>query len=225
LLIASPEELDGRTTTATNLAISLAASGAKVVLVDADLRYSPDEQAGSEPARRGLTDVLSGRWAPHEALVETIIPGLRMLPAGRSVENGADLLEPSRLQRTLNTLLENADFVIIDSGPLLETSDAAAFAAIVDSAIIVVDLRHTTRAVLSRAVRLLRSFDVKLLGSVANFAAGGKRKRRSLRYESLSLLAPAPATTTGSTPASHEPQLRQPVTTYDRPPETESAQT
>lgn len=230
LLIASPEELDGRTTTATNLAISLAASGSKVVLVDADLRYSPTD-AGAEPARRGLTDVLSGRWAPHEALVETIIPGMRMLPAGRSVENGADLLEPAKLQRTLTALLENADFVIIDSGPLLETSDAAAFASVVDSAIIVVDLRHTTRAVLTKAVRMLRSYDAKPLGTVANFAIGGKRKRRSLRYESLSLLAPPPAPSSsatgsaGSTPATHEPQVRQAFTTYDRPPETESAQT
>jgi polysaccharide biosynthesis transport protein len=213
LLIASPEELDGRTTTATNLAISLAASGAKVVLIDADLRYSPGDPGGSsEPARRGLTDVLGGRWTPHEALVETIIPGLRMLPAGRSVENGADLLEPSKLQRTLNALLENADFVIVDSGPLLETSDAAAFASVVDSAIVVVDLRHTTRAVLSKAVRVLRSFDAKPLGAVANFAAGGKRKRRSLRYESLSLLAPAAPTTSsgsnGSVPESQEAQAQ-----------------
>ncbi|WP_460521451.1 tyrosine-protein kinase domain-containing protein [Flindersiella endophytica] len=236
LLIASPEELDGRTTTATNLAISLAVSGAKVVLIDADLRYSPADPTGTEPARRGLTDVLGGRWAPHEALVETIIPGLRMLPAGRSVENGADLLEPSKLQRTLSALLENADFVIVDSGPLLETSDAAAFASVVDSAIIVVDLRHTTRAVLSKAVRVLRSFDAKPLGAVANFAAGGKRKRRSLRYESLSLLAPPPpATATTSSPSStdgaaetsaaaHEPQFRQPVSAYDRPSESENAQ-
>lgn len=214
VLIASPEELDGRTTTATNLAISLAASGAKVVLVDADLRYSPADQSSTEPARRGLTDVLSGRCTPQEALVDTIIPGLRMLMAGRSVENGADLLEPARLQRTLQALLESADYVIVDSGPLLETSDAAAFSAVVDSAVVVVDLRHTTRTVLSKAVRVLRSFDVKPLGAVANFAAGGKHKRRSVRYESLSLLAPRPS---ASPPA--------PASNHERQPQVESART
>lgn len=148
LLIASPDEREGRSTTAVDLAASLALSGARVVLVDEGARFD-------------------------EELLDTVVPGLRMLRADGTERS--ELPAPGRLAQQLNELRASADYVIVDSGPMSTTTDAMTFASVVDLVVVVVDGRRTTRTRLATAVRELRACGATPAGAVMTVPARERR--------------------------------------------------
>lgn len=145
ILLTSASSADGRTTAAVNLGFAFAEAGHRVVLVDLDLR-KPElcPTAGISPGR-GLTPLLEGDPDLTNMLVESSgTPGLYVLPA---VEGDAVALErvTRQLPELLSQALELADYVIIDTPPLGEVSDALRIAAQVDDVVIVARPRHTSR--------------------------------------------------------------------------------
>jgi capsular exopolysaccharide synthesis family protein len=146
LLITSAIRGEGKTMTSANLAITLAAAGARVILVDGDLRRPMVGNVfATKPGPGSLAAVLLGRIDPVDALVPApgYGEGLRLLLSGS--ERPVDLLDPPRIASLLEQLSREADVVILDSSPLTEFADSFALADAVDSVVVVTRLGHTRR--------------------------------------------------------------------------------
>lgn len=169
LLVTSAVPLEGKTTTAANLAVVMAQAGKKVVLVDADLRRPTLHDAFDVRREPGLTDLLvAERLRPSEALIETHIDGLRLLPSGTLPPNPAELLGSERMKRVLAQLEEEADVVILDSPPVLAVADASIVASRSSGVLLVVDAGKTRCEACRQGKEALEKAGGRLLGVVLN---------------------------------------------------------
>jgi capsular exopolysaccharide synthesis family protein len=169
VLVTSPAASEGKTVTAANLAIVLAQSGDRVLLVGADLRRPRMHELFGAPRAPGLTTVLVGDMAPEEAVYAIDeVRGLHLLPSGPPPPNPAELLESARCQETFSALAARYDIVVIDSPPLLPVTDAQVLARRADAVLLVVAYRETSRRGLGRAIELLGQVDAPVVGTVLN---------------------------------------------------------
>ena len=165
-VITSSVPGEGKSTTAANIAISLAETGAKVALIDGDLRLPRvAEYMGIEGAV-GLTDVLIGRAELTDVMQKWGRGQLFVLPSGRIPPNPSELLGSGNMARLLETLTSKFDYVIIDAPPLLLVTDAALLSKLAGGAILVAASGRTKRAEMSGAVRALEHVGSRLLGVV-----------------------------------------------------------
>jgi capsular exopolysaccharide synthesis family protein len=168
LAVSSPAAGDGKTTTAINLAATLAQSpGARVLLVDADLRRpSVAASLGLEAAGPGLAGaIVDARLDVGEVVCPTAF-GFSVLPAGSLTGNPYSLLESPRMARLLEELRAAYDFVVVDTPPLLLVPDCRLIAQWVDGFVIVVAADRTPRRLLAQALDMMDP--AKLAGIVFN---------------------------------------------------------
>jgi polysaccharide biosynthesis transport protein len=196
LLITSPDDNDGKTTTAANLAMALAQDGQRVVLVDADLRKAGLSKLLNTADGIGLTDVITGKVDVQAALQDYrgMFP---VLPAGQLPPNPSEMLGSERMAAILAELTETADIVIIDAAPVLPVTDAVVLSAAVDGTAVVVRHAHSERNHVAEAGRRLAGVGAHVVGFIFNGAP-----RPSEEYSS------APATSSVRVLA-HEPFLSQ----------------
>ncbi|GAA3203523.1 polysaccharide biosynthesis tyrosine autokinase [Microbacterium terregens] len=168
IVVTSPLPGDGKSTLAGNLAVSLAAAGQKVILVDADLRRPMVASLFGLPEGAGLTDILAGR-AQIADVRHTVDPSgnLVVIAAGRIPPNPSEVLGSNRMRDLIRSLGESA-LVIIDSPPLLPVTDAAILANLADGALIVVSAGKTTYDMLHKATANLEKASARALGIVLN---------------------------------------------------------
>lgn len=180
ILVCSPHSGEGKTYCATNLAIALAAErGLEVLLVDADVvNPSVCDRLGIDPDE-GLMDALADpAIKPEELVIETDIPGLFVLPAGRATVLDAEYLASARTAEVLDRLTVGAPdrILIFDTPPALAASPAAELAQHVGQALLVVRADDTSRAALEDARQLLSACsDIKLLLNAARYSPSGRR--------------------------------------------------
>lgn len=161
---ALPEE--GKTTTAANLAITIAQSGARVVVVDADLRRPRlAEQLGLEGAV-GLSDVLIGRVPLADALQQWGRVPLHVLPAGALPPNPSELLGSHAMAMVVRSLESQFDAVLFDAPPLLPVTDGAVLAKQTRGALLLVAAGRTRRDEFVGAIRAIENVDARLSGVV-----------------------------------------------------------
>ncbi len=168
LLVTSPGVQEGKTVAASNLAISLANAGEKVLLVDADLLHPSLHQLYGLPGNSGLTQILQGLSAAADVVQQSAIANLALVPAGPVVANPGELLRSPRLTEFLLQARSDYDTVVLDSSPLLRVTDPTLLAALVDGTTLVVRQGLTKRRDGERAVKLLRSLGTPLLGVLLN---------------------------------------------------------
>lgn len=168
IVVTSPIPGDGKSTIAANLAVSIAAAGENVVLIDADLRRPMVASLFDLPEGAGLTDVLTAR-AEIADVAHTVGVGnnLVVIGAGRIPPNPSEVLGSLKMRELIQTLATNA-FVIIDSPPLLPVTDAAVLATNADGAIVVVSAGKTTYDMLHKALDNLEKARARALGVVLN---------------------------------------------------------
>ena len=179
---AMPQE--GKTTVTTNLAVVLASAGRRVVLVDCDFRRPMVHRVfGLSPAV-GVTSVLADEVPLEEALQAVAdVPGLRVLAAGPMPPDPADLAGSQRLSHLLFELQSQADFILLDSPPVLPVTDATLLALWVDATITVVRAGSTRRNQLREALDLLRQARAPVMGTVLNGAAVGDSYAAGYYYQ------------------------------------------
>jgi polysaccharide biosynthesis transport protein len=169
LQVTSPRSQDGKTTTATNLAVALSRAGQRVILVDCDLRRPRVHEFFEFSSAIGFTSVLVGEAAVTNAV--QAVPGLerlRVLPSGPTPPDPSELLSSQRTADLLVALREAADVVILDTPPVLPVSDALVLADSIDAVMLVVSARSTTKKEAQRAYELLSQVDAPLIGVVLN---------------------------------------------------------
>lgn len=157
---------EGKSTTTSNLAIALAETGARVAVIDGDLRRpSIAEYMGLEGAV-GLTDVLIGRATLGDTLQKWGRNELYVLPAGRIPPNPSELLGSAAMSKLIAELGKNFNFVLIDAPPLLPVTDAAVLSKFTTGAIVIVAAGRTKRTELAAALRSFEHIESKVLGAV-----------------------------------------------------------
>ena len=166
--VSSPEPGDGKSTFISNLAIALAQSGKRVLLVDADLRRPTIHRLFHARQDIGTTDVLSGEIQLINAVQECPVQNLWLLTAGFSPSNPAETLSSPRFDALLAEARREFDFVLVDSPPLLVVSDPCIVASRTDGLLLVVRTHKNTRLALRQTNQLLRQHDIELFGVVAN---------------------------------------------------------
>ena len=168
LQITSPSAGDGKSTLAANLAICMAQSGQRVLLIDADLRQPRLHQVFGVSADRGLSSVISGNGEAGETVLESGVAGLRLMPCGPLPSNPAELLTSPRFAELLTQMRTLYDFVLIDTPPLLDVTDPAVVAPRVDGVLLAIRPRHCTRPSAERAHEILTTLGARLVGVVVN---------------------------------------------------------
>lgn len=178
LLVTSPDVGAGKTVTASNLAVALAQGGREVVLIDADLRRPRLHSMFGTDGSIGLADMLERpedwldmhRSAWHLPPFATRVPNLSLIPAGNPSIPPSELLEAKAFLALLDVLRAEFDVVVLDSPPVLVTTDALLLAQLADATMMVVAAEQTDRRSLERARRLLNSVGVDIAGTVLNKA-------------------------------------------------------
>lgn len=166
--ISSPEPGDGKTTSASNLAIAMAQSGKRVLLIDADLRRPTVHSLFNLRRDVGLTDVLRHEIQLVNAVQKTAIEGLEILVAGQIPDKPAELLSRTHFELIVAEAEREYDYVIIDSPPVLAVSDPCIIAPATDGLLLVIRMRKNRKASLKRVEEMLAAHSVRLLGVVAN---------------------------------------------------------
>jgi len=170
IMLTSSHPGEGKTTTAINLAITMTQMGHRVLLVDADLRKPRIHRALGVPNAKGASSFLSGNCEINDAVVETNIPGLWILPSGPIPPNPSELLESSRLQELLKMTGGPGGFahIIFDSPPLLSFADSSILSTRVDAIVLIVWGGRTNRDLAIRGREKLTQGRARLIGAVIN---------------------------------------------------------
>jgi polysaccharide biosynthesis transport protein len=168
IVISSSIPGEGKSTMAINLAVSLADTGARVILVDADLRRpSIADYAGIEGGV-GLTTVLIGRADVEDVVQPLGTTTLDLLPAGQIPPNPSELLGSPAMTGLLHRLTTSYDMVLLDSPPLLPVTDAAVLSKLAGGALVVVGGDRIHRAQLQETLGSLQTAGAHVLGIVLN---------------------------------------------------------
>ena len=179
--ITSALPSEGKTTTSANLAVALAWAGKRVVLVDSDLRRPRLHELFGLPNERGLTTVLLGDVSLADAV--TPVPGerrLALLASGEVPPNPAELHVIGTYAEVIAALRAEADYVIVDTPPVLPVADARIASALVDVTLLVVAANASAEKDIRRALELLQQVEAQVAGTVLNNIPS--RGRYSLSY-------------------------------------------
>lgn len=171
IVVTSAAPAEGKTTTAANLAIAMADAGARVALVDADLRDPEVSTYLKIDAGVGLTDVLRGRAELGDALRRWGSEDLHVLRAGPSAPNPSELLGSPAMARLLEQLETDFDVVLLDTPPLLAVTDGAVLAKRAGAVILVAAAGATTRHELAGALGALQRVGAHVAGVVLTMVA------------------------------------------------------
>ncbi len=169
MLITSSLPGEGKSSTSVNYAIVLAQNGAKVLLVDADLRRPTLDKILGVPSSAGLTDWMIDRGGP-ESILQPVpeLPNLHFIPAGRSITFPSEALASLKLRGLLEQWEKEYDNVLVDSAPLLTVSDSLPLASWVDSVILVARAGKTPVKALVRVKAILKRAHARIAGVLLN---------------------------------------------------------
>jgi non-specific protein-tyrosine kinase len=233
VLVTSPNERDGKTSIAANLAVAAALTGRRVCVVSGDLRRPKLHTAFDVSNAVGFTSVLLGSASVDQAVIPSpTVPNLRILPAGPSPPNPAEILASNAARALFRGLTHGASLVVLDGPPVLPVADSLELARIADGVLLVARSGVTSGRQLRRTVALLEQVDAEIVGVVLNGvghtehgryyshdATKGSSSRHgrgttktappgSVRYEDAALLARQPLPRHGGGDDAHEDPVR-----------------
>lgn len=177
LAVTSAVTGEGKTLTAINLAVSMAATGRKkVVLVDLDLRKASIARMLGMAKGPGLSEYLFGSIPKEEIVRSSSLPGLSIIPGGMTVAHPTDMLAGDKFRSFLRELRTQYDLVILDTPPVIPVPDAVTIAEQVDAFILLFRLQHTPHHMFRQSLDDLG--DRKIMGVVLN----GEEKKSDKYY-------------------------------------------
>jgi non-specific protein-tyrosine kinase len=170
LMITSAEPGEGKSTITTQLAIALAQSGKKVIVVDCDFHIPKQHKLHEMSNIVGLSTVLSHQANIAEAMQVTRFPGLHVLTSGPLPPNPAKLLGTPLMKSMVVWLSQQYDLVLLDTPALLAVADTALLASVVDGVVFVARRNHTREDSVREACRQLVDLQAPMIGLVVNEA-------------------------------------------------------
>ncbi len=171
LVITSPGPGEGKSATASNLAVAFARQGTRVLLVDCDLRRPVLHDVFGLPLEPGVADVLRGEVSLEDVLVSSEVENLTIIPGGAYSAGPAELLGSFKMEDVLATLTQSFECVILDCPPILPVTDAAVVAAKSEGTVLVARADSTHLGALERANGQLENVRARVLGVVINMVS------------------------------------------------------
>jgi capsular exopolysaccharide synthesis family protein len=168
VLVTSPERGDGKSTTASNLAIAMAQAGLRTLLVDADLRAAVQHKLFEVPNTSGLSDIIARGVSFEHAVRPTEVAGLSLLPSGTPTPAPAEITNGQAFGKLLQQLEQAYDLIVIDSPPLLAVADARILGAQAGLTILTLRAEKSTRQEVMQACQQLHAVGSSILGVVLN---------------------------------------------------------
>jgi succinoglycan biosynthesis transport protein ExoP len=183
LVVASSGPGEGKSTTALNLSMAMAADGRKVILVDTDLRRPTIHKLLELPGIPGLTDVLLGEAKLDDVIIENKeIPNLSVITSGITPPNPSELLGSRRFRNIVDQLLQRCDLVVFDTPPTLVAADASVLASQSDGTLLVVETGGTKNASAVRTLQMLQRARANVLGVCYNKIETSRNKHHHYYY-------------------------------------------
>ncbi|MBE7048594.1 MAG: CpsD/CapB family tyrosine-protein kinase [Ruminococcaceae bacterium] len=168
ILITSASVAEGKTTTSTNLAIAFAQAGARVLIIDADMRRPKVHRYLKLRNDKGLTEYLGGFNTLDEVIQHSDYSGVDCVTAGRIPPNPSELLMSYSMQVLLDTCADSYDYIFVDSPPVNTVADPISIARLMTGAIFVVRNNQTRAEELLQAMESLKISEIKILGYILN---------------------------------------------------------
>src|SRR5438874_282874 len=168
-LVTSAVPNEGKSTVSANLAITMALSGAKTLLIDCDLRRGALRETFGITSKIGFSEVLKKEVNWREVVVPTACPTLFVLPRGKTLSQPSEHLLRESTDALLREIYEFYDYVIIDSSPLLAADGTTSLAPKIDATLFVVRLSYTSARLTKKALELLYGRQVNIPGVILNF--------------------------------------------------------
>ena len=168
IVVTSPSPQDGKTTTATNLAVTFAQQGLKVLLADCDLRRGRLHNVFRVAREPGMTQLLAGQNKAAEVIQPSGVPGMSFISAGTFPPNPSELLGSARTKQILAELGTQFDIIILDTPPVHVAGDALILGTIADGVILVLRAGNTERAAAQHAMTRLSNVGARVVGAVLN---------------------------------------------------------
>ncbi|MCB1226930.1 MAG: polysaccharide biosynthesis tyrosine autokinase [Verrucomicrobiales bacterium] len=184
ILVTSAVPNEGKTTVTTNLAITMALSGARVLLADCDLRRGGVNELFKIPASPGLSDALRGNLHWRDAVQETSTRNLDVLPRGEVYDQTSEMLLSRGAEEIVREMADEYDYVIFDSAPVLVADDTASFAPKLDTVLFVVRLSSTMARLSGKAMDLLYDRQVNVGGVILNRSSSNLKEYTYYNYAS-----------------------------------------
>jgi capsular exopolysaccharide synthesis family protein len=178
LLVTSSVPSEGKTTTAVNTAMSLAQTGVKVLIIDADMRRPRLQSIFHLKNDYGLSSLLSREVSEDEvasAIQHDAASGLYLISAGPLPPNPAELLGSEQMIKLIDMITPNFNHIVIDSPPIAAFTDGVLIATMVDGVLLVVHSGKSSRTVVARARKLLVDVGARIIGVVLNKVASTER--------------------------------------------------
>ncbi|NLV74595.1 MAG: CpsD/CapB family tyrosine-protein kinase [Chloroflexi bacterium] len=167
LMITAPDQCEGKSAAAANLAVTLAQIDQRVTLVDCDLRNPCLHQLFGLENERGISTMVLEDDALHmPPYQETTVPSLRLISSGSLPPRPGDMLSSKKLEAALERLMADADMLIIDTPPLNMAADGTLLATKVDGVLLVIGAGETKRELAQRAVERLQQVKANVVGAV-----------------------------------------------------------
>jgi capsular exopolysaccharide synthesis family protein len=182
ILITSALPNEGKSTVAANLARTLALGGAKVLLVDGDLRKGTLHEVLDLQREPGLAQLLRAEAHPEEVIQSNSLPGFRFIASGHRLTNPGDLFLGGALDQLLARWRTQFDYIVIDSSPVFAADDAPTLAPKVDGTLFVVRSRFSGERHVREALELLQRRQARILGIVFNRANAAARSYHYYKY-------------------------------------------
>jgi protein-tyrosine kinase len=174
LVVTSAAPDEDKTKILANLAVTMAQSERRTILVEADLRRPGLREVFGVDSERGLTSMIVEDAAlDNPPLVETGVENLWLLPSGPLPPNPADLLGSQRMEQAIDALKTRADVILFDAPPVASVTDAVVLGTKVDGTLLIVSAGRTRREHIERAKELLERVHVRIVGTVLNNAPRG----------------------------------------------------
>ncbi len=198
---------EGKTTTSTNLAYVLAENGAKVCLIEGDMRMPQLAKRLELKAKHGLSEVLTRQTPVENAIIEKKFKkvSFSVIVSGTMPPNPSELLASQTATRVFETLADKFDYIVVDLPPVDVVSDAIVLSNILDGVIMVVSEGYVSKKLVNNALRLLALANIKVFGFVRTFVSSSgfntykskyKNKEYAYGYEKASENNNKPKTTT-----------------------------
>jgi succinoglycan biosynthesis transport protein ExoP len=169
LLITSAVPNEGKSTVSANLAITMALSGARTLLIDADLRRGALREAFGISSKIGFSEVLKQEVNWREVVVPSSYPNLFIIPRGRILSQPSEHLLRESTDALLKEIYHQYDYIIIDSSPILAADDTTSLAPKIDATLFVVRLSYTSARLIRKSLELLYNRQVNVPGVILNF--------------------------------------------------------
>src|SRR4051812_46460250 len=169
MLITSSVPNEGKSTISSNLAITMALSGARTLLIDGDLRRGALREAFGVSSKIGFSEVLKQEVNWQEVVVPTTYPNLFILPRGKTLGQPSEHLLRESTDALLREMYNQYDYIIIDSSPVLAADDSTSLAPKIDATLFVIRLSYTSARLTRKSLELLYNRQVNVPGVILNY--------------------------------------------------------